>query len=74
MQRSLQEFVRKEMERFRAEMACKDEQAQEDDCRDLDLEAATAIVQQCTTSFTYLYNLETELKNTKTLESADIIR
>jgi len=67
MQRSLQELARKEMERFRAEMASKDEQAQEDDCRDLDLEAATAIVQQCTTSITYLYNLETELKNTKAL-------
>lgn len=74
MQRSLQLFACKEIERLRADMACKDEQAQEDDCRDLDLEAATAIVQQCTTSITYLYNLETELKNTKTLESADIIR
>ena len=61
MQRSLQEAARKESERFRTEMACKDEQA------------------YCTTMYNTLYisvyyNLETELKNTKTLESADITR
>ena len=44
MQRSLQELARKEMERFHAEMACKDEQAQDADCRDLDLEAVLLLL------------------------------
>ena len=55
---------------FRAELACKDEQAQEADCTDLDLKAAILLL--CNKMFNTLYmfvyvKLETELKNTKNI-------